>query len=66
MPNIKQIQAINKAIAEYFDLNRDLTVVPAKDLMPTFIAAGIFSKDEKKGLPIRKLCEIWTEHVSFT
>ncbi|WP_208796407.1 hypothetical protein [Flavobacterium fluviatile] len=40
---------------DYFYNNASVSVVPAKDLMPYFIKANIFSKDEKNGLPIRKV-----------
>lgn len=50
-----QIEAINKVIEEYFKTNNDIDKVLAKNLMPNFIKAGIFEKDHRQGLPIRKL-----------
>jgi len=52
---MKNIQKINTVIKEYFDLNKSIKILPAKDLMPQFIKAGIFSKDYKNGLPIRNM-----------
>ena len=52
---MKDIQKINTVIKAYFDLNKSIKIIPAKDLMPQFIKAGIFSKDEKAGLPIRNV-----------
>jgi len=49
------IDKINAAIAQYFEQNPEATRVPAKDLMPSFIAAGIFKKDHRKGYPIREV-----------
>lgn len=47
------IDKINTVIQAYFEQNTTIIMVKAKDLMPHFIAAGIFKKDEKHGLPIR-------------
>lgn len=49
------INAINVVIHNYFDLNQSVDSIPAKDMMPNFMQAGIFEKDIKKGLPIRKV-----------
>lgn len=46
---------INKVIKKYFDANTSIKIIPAKDLMPQLIEASIFEKDEKNGLPIRKI-----------
>lgn len=46
---------INSVLQSYFEKNKDVDIVPAKDLMPDFIKAGIFTKDHKNGLPIRKV-----------
>jgi len=53
-----KIKQINEAIESYFLINKDLDKVRAKDLMPHFIAADIFEKDHKKGLPIRNLLRV--------
>jgi len=50
-----KILTINKVIREFFATNRFINKVPAKDLMPEFIEAGVFDKDKKKGLPIRAI-----------
>jgi hypothetical protein len=49
--NIKQI---NEVIAEYFKTHKE-DWIPAKDMMPALINAGVFTKDHKKGLPLRKI-----------
>ena len=50
-----KIKLINQVVNEYFEKNGVNEVVAAKDLMPDFIKAGVFTKDHKKGLPIRKV-----------
>lgn len=52
---MNKIDLINQVVKLYFDHNRSQVEVPAKDLMPYFIKAGTFVKDEKNGLPIRKV-----------
>jgi len=49
------ITKINSVIQAYFEHNATIIKVRAKDLMPHFIDAGIFRKDEKHGLPIREI-----------
>lgn len=51
----KEIDRINNVIEAYFIKNKTLTIIPAKELMPAFIAAGIFKKDERNGKPIREV-----------
>jgi hypothetical protein len=55
MPDQTTIIKINTVIKSYFEHNATEIKVRAKDLMPHFIEAGIFRKDEKHGLPIREL-----------
>lgn len=50
-----KITQINLVLKDYFDLNKNVKIVPAKNMMPYFVLAGIFSKDEKNGLPIHYL-----------
>lgn len=50
-----KIRLINLVISAYFEEYKSEYTIPAKDMMPYFIQAGIFTKDEKNGLPIRKL-----------
>lgn len=52
---MSKIPLINKVITDYFELNRSVKIIPAKDMMPYFILAGIFTKDDKNGLPIRSV-----------
>jgi hypothetical protein len=49
------VSQINEVIENYFNVNKDKNWIPAKDIMPDLIEAGIFSKDNKKGLPLRKI-----------
>lgn len=46
---------INKAIHEYFDSNKSEKFCKPKDLMPILIEYGVFSKDSRQGLPLRKI-----------
>ncbi len=46
---------INLVLKDYFDLNKNVKNIPAKNMMPYFVLAGIFSKNEKNGLPIHYL-----------
>jgi len=55
MMNEENLEKINEVINHYFDTNASVDWIPAKAIMPALIEAGIFTKDEKKGLPIRKI-----------
>lgn len=55
MSKSKPISAINKVLESYFEKHPRSGPVPAKDLMPRFIAAGIFPADQENGLPIRRI-----------
>lgn len=46
---------INNAIAAYFKNNPEVDWIAAKEIMADLVKAGIFNKDEKKGLPLRKV-----------
>lgn len=50
---MKDISKINEVISAYFEAHSDADIIPVKRLMPKFIAAGVFVKDKKNGLPIR-------------
>lgn len=52
---IDKINHINKVLQKYFEQNKSVSIVPAKDMMPHFIKAGIFPTDQKNGLPIRDI-----------
>lgn len=53
---MSKIERINQVLAEYFERNKNISRVPAMDLMGEFVKAGIFKSDsERAGLPIRKL-----------
>ena len=51
--NEDKIASINKVIADYFKNNPEVEWIPVKKIMPELIAAGVFFKDEKRGLPFR-------------
>lgn len=51
----EKIESINQVILAYFEHGTKENFVAVKELMADFIKAGIFPKDEKKGLPIRKV-----------
>jgi hypothetical protein len=53
--NEDRITQINKVIEDYFNKNTDKDWIPAKDIMYYLIQAGVFTKDNKKGLPLRKV-----------
>lgn len=55
MMSEETIAKINEVITHYFETNTTTDWIPAKAIMPALIEAGIFNKDEKKGLPIRKV-----------
>ncbi|WP_052503483.1 hypothetical protein [Lacinutrix sp. Hel_I_90] len=50
-----KVAQINEVIENYFSTNTDKDWIPAKDIMPDLIKAGVFTKDQKKGLPLRKV-----------
>ncbi|QRM90016.1 hypothetical protein FG167_12510 [Lacinutrix sp. WUR7] len=50
-----KVTQINKVIENYFNTNTDKDWIPAKDIMQDLIQAGVFNKDTKKGLPLRKV-----------
>ena len=53
--NMSKIQRINQVLADYFERNKNVSRVPAMNLMDEFVKAGIFRSDsERAGLPIRK------------
>jgi len=49
------IDQINRAVEDYFDKNKSISEIPAKDLMPLFVKMGIFTADSKDrpGKPLR-------------
>lgn len=53
--DIRKIEKINQVVDEYFANNPSVDKVQAKDLMPLFIKAGIFTQDQREGLHIRRV-----------
>ena len=47
-----KITKINFVLKDYFDLNKTVRKIPARDMMSYFVLAGVITKDEKNGLPI--------------
>lgn len=52
-----KIGRIDQIVRDYFDANRSVREVAAKDLMSLFIQKGIFLKDHRNGFPIRYLLD---------
>lgn len=53
--NDENIAKINEVVTHYFELNPSVDWIPVKVVMPALIEAGVFVKDERKGLPLRKV-----------
>lgn len=51
----EQINTINEVVKNYFITHRNFSQVPATQLMPELIAAGVFKKNVGDGLPILEL-----------
>lgn len=61
-----KVTQINKVIENYFNTNTDKDWIPAKDIMLDLIKAGVFTKDQKKGLPLRKVFRALDKENSLT
>jgi len=59
--NQNRIDTINNAIERFFEQNSEIEWIPAKKIMPSLIEAGVFVKDEKNGLPFRRLLRLLDE-----
>lgn len=55
MADISMINKINWVIANFFDKNPHINKIKAKELMPDFMQAGIFTSNHRDGLPLRNL-----------
>jgi len=51
----KVIEQINDVLTQHFSNTENAPLIAVKKLMPSFIKAGIFTKDVKNGLPIRQV-----------
>ncbi len=49
------INKINEVVKTYFENNAELNCIALKNIMPAMISAGVFNKDIRKGLPLRKI-----------
>lgn len=52
---MEKISRINTVVKSYFEQNKSVSEILAKELMPIFVKAGIFTEDVKNGLPLRKI-----------
>ncbi len=52
---MRKYEKINKVVQEYFDKNKQIRKILAKELMPEFLKAGIFKSNNRDGLPLRNL-----------
>lgn len=52
---MEKISQINAVVKSFFEKNKSVSEILAKDLMPDFVKAGIFKEDKKNGLPIRTI-----------
>ena len=52
------VSQINEVVSAYFLENPETEWIPAKAIMPSLIKAGVFIKDVKKGLPLRKVLRL--------
>jgi len=61
---LHKIGRIDQIVRDYFVSNPSIREIAALDLMPLFVAKGVFLKDaQRKGLPIRNLlCELDKEN----
>ncbi|WP_397362740.1 hypothetical protein [Olleya sp. R77988] len=50
-----KVTRINKVIENYFNTNTGKDWIAVKEIMPDLVKAGVFGKDQKKGLPLRKV-----------
>lgn len=51
----ERIQRINRVLKGYFSDSSNPRSILAKELMDLFVSKGIFNKNHRDGLPIRKL-----------
>ena len=63
--DIQKAIKIRKAVNEYFKTS-NVSKVQAKELMSLFISKGIFTHDEKDGLPIRNFLRFLDENQQLS
>ena len=59
--DIQKALRIRRVVKEYFE-NNTVTKIQAKELMNSFIEKGIFTSNNKDGLPIRDFLRHLDEH----
>lgn len=52
---LHKIARIDQTVHDYFTQHPAKKEVPARELMPLFIANGVFFKNERRGMAIRNL-----------
>ena len=57
---------IDRFVRNYFENNKSINEVFAKDLMPLFIQKGIFLQDHRNGFPFAIYCSKWIPQANFT
>lgn len=65
MKDLTILKKINQVIASFFEKNPSITKIRAKELMPYFIAAGIFFHDHKVGFLFVKFFENWMGTMNY-
>jgi len=53
--SVDKVTQINRVIESYFKSHTDKDWIPVKEIMQDLVIAGVFTKDKKKGLPLRKI-----------
>lgn len=61
----ENLKKINDVISHYFDTNTSQDWISVNVIMPHLIEAGVFTKDKKRGLPIRKLLRELDKQVAL-
>ena len=49
------LKKINEVLESYFADNKNVNCIALKNIMPDMVKAGVFNKDTRKGLPLRKV-----------
>lgn len=62
--DIQKALRIKKTVKDFFEKSTE-TKIQAKELMPSFISNGIFTKDNQDGYPIRNFLRHLDENKSL-
>lgn len=66
MKKNERISSINSVLRDYFAKHPQSGMILAKEFMPLFIKNGIFNKDNREGLPIRKVLRDLDTEIHWT